>query len=94
VVIFIVKIPFKLYAEPDWLNFQISPEQGKLSVTLGSYFMAINTNWTDLVKIKSKQHSGHENIVKTIELCRQRNNKLFCQPDFHILIAPMAIIYS
>jgi hypothetical protein len=28
----------------------------QLSVTPGRYFMAINTNWTDLVKIKSKQH--------------------------------------
>ena len=36
--------------------FQISHEKGKISVILGRYFMAIKyTNWTDLVKIKSKQ---------------------------------------
>jgi hypothetical protein len=35
--------------------FQISHEKGKISVIPGRYFMAIKyTNWTDLVKIKSK----------------------------------------
>jgi hypothetical protein len=67
------------------------------SVTPGRYFMAINTYWTDLVKIKSKQHCMVMKVLSKQYNCvgKEIMNYSANQASLtSMLIAPMAIIYS
>jgi hypothetical protein len=93
VVIFIVEIPFNLFGQPDWLRFSdLTWTRQDLSYTGNIFYGYKNTNWTDLVKIKSKQQNWSWEYCQNnrIVTCWQGNDKLFCQqgqfaePGFHI----------